>query len=177
MNKKSIVTLSVIIIYVIICGLFIKFFTLNHSSGTRFCSTDTETFSNQFLITEFKKSNSSKLWNDQNFDDSDDIKYLPIYRGRPFCGGLDHVSLDTVVADELYEYNFVSNSCCKSQLRTQLQSTQTDLRPTCMIQKILLRQQTSKFFNRKEASTSTTKTMIINDIVLIRLTISLKDGS
>ena len=105
MNKKLIVTLSIITIYVIICGLFIKFFSKIHVYGTRFCSTDREKFSDQYLLTEFKKSNSSKLWLDEDFDYK---KYLSIYRGRPLCGGLKYISLDTVLADQHYEYNSVS---------------------------------------------------------------------
>ena len=105
MNKKLIVTLSVITSYVIICGLFIKFFTESHSFGIRFCSSDKK-FSDQFLLTEFMESNASKLLqDDENYDYK---KYMSVHRGRPFCGGLEYVSLETVVADQHYEQNTVS---------------------------------------------------------------------
>ncbi|CAG9805357.1 unnamed protein product [Chironomus riparius] len=104
MNKKLIVTLSVITTYVIICGLFIKFFRESDSYGTRFCSSDKKKFSDQFLLTEIIKSNSSKLW--RNGEDFDYIKYMSVHRGRPLCGGLEYVSLDRVLADPDYELNF-----------------------------------------------------------------------
>lgn len=62
-------------------------------------------FSNDFLLSEFKKSNSSKLWLDEDYDYK---KYLSVYRGRPICGGLEYITLDAIVSDPHYEYNKVS---------------------------------------------------------------------
>jgi len=82
MNKKILVTLILISIYGILTGLFFKFYNestvchSHHSSCIRFCSEDTDNFSNEFLIQEFRKSKSGR-----NLD-----KDLTIYRGAPTCG-------------------------------------------------------------------------------------------
>jgi len=84
MDKKCLVTLIIITIYVILIGLFFKFYKENnvcrifHSSCIRFCSEDTDNFSNEFLIQELRKSKSARHLN----------KDLIIYRGAPTCGGL-----------------------------------------------------------------------------------------
>ncbi|KAL7036863.1 hypothetical protein ACKWTF_008966 [Chironomus riparius] len=93
MNKKIIVTICAVIIYAILfvyvtknvagqseCGNYFQF-------CIRFCSADTETFSDDFLLDEFLKSEFGKSFKNLigfNFN---------VFRGFPVCGELKYFQL------------------------------------------------------------------------------------
>ena len=115
---KIIVTISIIIIYSTIFGLMVRSFReqyecLESFSCFRFCSTDTEKYSDKFLAEDFVDSKSGeKLRIDRvlNSSDIDDIKF---YRGPPVCGGLSYLPSknESSLHPSPYGVNFVSIDC------------------------------------------------------------------
>ena len=106
MNKKILVTFSVIAIYATLLGLFLKLYRestvcYNHNSSCiRFCSEDTENYSNEFLVKELRKRKSH----------SDLDKDLRIYRGSPTCGGVSFLPAKYNETSNYSPYNIQSVS-------------------------------------------------------------------
>jgi len=107
MNKNFIVSTVVIIIYVILFGLFIKLhkevnhFCTSNSPCIRFCSTNSEEFSDKSLLDEFMKSESAeKLASNLSVETS------KILRGPPTCGGMSFTPPDYRGHSSIVHYNF-----------------------------------------------------------------------
>jgi hypothetical protein len=105
MNKKIIVTISVIIIYGILYGWFIKVFKENIECGEyysciRFCSEDTKAYPDKLLFNEFLKSKSGSRW------DNPKIEKFRIYRGSPVCGEMKFIAPNENLSSYRNPYNF-----------------------------------------------------------------------
>lgn len=86
MNWKKILAFSFSLLYLILISLFIYFSRIEIICGfsnpcLRFCSSDTEKFSNKVLFDEFMDSNFSKWYEYSDFD------RISFYRGPLFCNG------------------------------------------------------------------------------------------
>lgn len=114
---KTIVTISIIIIYSAIFGLIVRSFQeqykcLESFSCIRFCSTDTEKYSDKFLVTDFLESESGEQWRIDRFLNSSDIDDINVYRGLPVCGGLSYLPSKnkSSLHPSSYGVNFVSKN-------------------------------------------------------------------
>ena len=108
MNKKIVVTISVILIYVALFFLFIYFSKRSYgcsyrSPCIRFCSSDTNKYSDEFLLEQFKESKTANKM--RNVD-----KGLKVIRGAPACGKLKYwpPNEDLNSTDPPYEFDVVS---------------------------------------------------------------------
>jgi len=113
---KIIVTISIIIIYSTIFGLIIRSFReqykcLESFSCFRFCSTDTDKYSDKFLSNDFLNSESGEQWRIDRVLNSIDIDDIKVYRGLPVCGGLSYLPSKnkSSLHPSSYGVNFVSN--------------------------------------------------------------------
>ncbi|KAL7036859.1 hypothetical protein ACKWTF_008964 [Chironomus riparius] len=105
-NKKILVTISVILIYVSLFALFIYLANRSHGCSYKtpcihFCSSDRSRFSDEYLIDEFMKSKSAK-------DYVEDEAVLKAIRGAPSCGEMtDWLPNDEVNSTKPpYDFNF-----------------------------------------------------------------------
>lgn len=110
MNKKIIVTISVILIYAILYGSFIKVFKEAFECGEfylciRFCSDDTEAYSDKLLLNEFLKSKSGSRWKNP------EVEKFRIYRGSPVCGEMKYISPNKDLTSYRNPYDFHYVSC------------------------------------------------------------------
>ena len=104
MSRKILVTFCVITIYVVLIGIFVK--TVKETSDCknsviciRFCSEDTENYSNEFLLEEFKKSAKELKKMD-----------VKIYRGSPMCGGMIFLRPNENITSDQTSYEICSVS-------------------------------------------------------------------
>jgi len=105
MNKKIIVTISVILFYAILYGSFIKVFKeMFECSETnfciRFCSDDTKAYPDKVLLNDFLKSKSGSRW------DNSKVDKFRIYRGSPVCGEMKYMSPNENLTSNRKPYNF-----------------------------------------------------------------------
>ena len=107
-NKKILVTISVILIYVALFALFIYLANRSHdctykSPCIHFCSSDTNRYTNEYLIDQFMKSKSAKEY----VEDEAELKAI---RGAPSCGEMaDWLPNDEVNSTEPpYDFSTVS---------------------------------------------------------------------
>lgn len=105
MNKKIIVTISVILIYAILYGSFIKVFkeTFECSENNfciRFCSDDTKTYPDKLLLNDFLKRKSGSRWNNTK------VETFRIYRGSPVCGEMKYIPPNENLTSYRNPYNF-----------------------------------------------------------------------
>jgi hypothetical protein len=108
LNKKILVTISVTLIYAILLGLFIYFLNSNdcsyNSPCIRFCSANTQKYSDRELLDKFEESKSAKEMMKYQY------KNLKALRGVPKCGEMT----DWLPNDEVnstappFEFNSVS---------------------------------------------------------------------
>jgi len=108
MNKKIVVTISVILIYVALFFLFIYFSKRSYGCGygspcIRFCSSDTNEYSDDFLLEQFRESKTAKEMRNMH-------NGLKVIRGTPTCGTLKYwpPNEDVNSTDAPYEFNYVS---------------------------------------------------------------------
>lgn len=108
MNKKFLVTISVTLIYIVLFFLFIYFSKRSYGCGygspcIRFCSSDTQEYSDKNLLEQFKKSKSAKQM--QTI-----VKNLRVIRGEPTCGKMKYRPPNQEVnsTDPPYEFDYVS---------------------------------------------------------------------
>jgi len=103
MKLKTFLIISIVLIYVIIIALVVKarkedIGCYEHNSACfRFCSDDTDEFSDEFLLQEFNKSKTAN-----------GLKYynIKVYRGYPLCGGMEFLPPNDNITSENPPYNF-----------------------------------------------------------------------
>ncbi|CAG9805359.1 unnamed protein product [Chironomus riparius] len=109
MKSKTLLTISAVSIYVITIGLIAKsikedFDGYNNRQTYgyfRFCSDDTEKYSDDYLLNEFNKSKSAN-----------GLKYnnIIIYRGYPLCGAMEFIHPNDNITSENRPYEFYRGS-------------------------------------------------------------------
>ena len=117
---KIIVTISIIIIYSTIFGLFVRSFReqlecQERFNCIRFCSTDVDRYSDEYLSNDFLNNESGKKWLIHREYHSIDIDEVKVYRGSPVCGGLSYLPTKNELNSNLsiYGFNFVSKASFK----------------------------------------------------------------
>jgi hypothetical protein len=110
MNKKIVVTISVILIYIALFVLFVYFSQRSYgcdygSPCIRFCSSDTRKYSDDFLLEQFKQSKSGK-------EIRRGVDSLRVIRGAPACGTMMYSppNEEANSTDPPYEFDYVSIS-------------------------------------------------------------------
>ena len=103
MKSKTFLTIIVVFFYVIIIGLVAKNLKedlrcFKQNSGCfRFCSDDTEEYSDDILFQEFNKSKSLQGLT---------IKNVKVYRGYTLCGGTEFFHPNNNITSENRPYDF-----------------------------------------------------------------------
>lgn len=112
MNWKNILAFSFSLLYLILISLFIYFSKVEIVCGfnnpcLRFCSSDTEKYSNKILYDEFLASNFSQWFDETDFD------RVNFFRGPLLCNG--KIKQLEVVQDEDDEYGdtMIDGRCCQ----------------------------------------------------------------
>jgi len=114
-NKKIFVAISVILIYVVLFGLFFYFTQNVHgcsykSTCIHFCSSNSENYTDDYLLDQFKESKSAmKSVKKFTEDEIDKVKFKAI-RGIPSCGKMVFLEPNDEVNSTKppYEFSYVS---------------------------------------------------------------------
>lgn len=108
MNKKVLVSISVVLIYLVFFLTFIYYFNKSQectyfSPCIRFCSTDKVEYSDEYLLEQFKDNKTGR----HMFVLETNFKVL---RGTPPCGEMNHWSLneDGNFSKVPYRFDYVS---------------------------------------------------------------------
>ena len=108
MNKYFFVTISVILIYAVLFGSFFYFTQNLHGCSYKspcihFCSSNTDNYTDEYLLDQFKESKSAKRYME------DEVEFKAI-RGIPSCGKMLFLEPNDEVNSTKppYEFNNVS---------------------------------------------------------------------
>jgi len=108
MNKKIVVTICVILIYVALFGLFFYFLDNSHGCSYKspcihFCSSNSDNYTDDYLLDLFKESKSAKKYME------DEVEFKAI-RGIPSCGEMTYWPPNEEVNSTKppYEFSYVS---------------------------------------------------------------------